>query len=79
MSRGAYTPAPGSLAARVLGFFQTNPDEELTVRDVAIKFGVPYSAVPACLQAPIKRKLLTRSKTKPYVYRPAATAKEKTS
>ncbi|MDA8254415.1 MAG: hypothetical protein M0Z99_02040 [Betaproteobacteria bacterium] len=67
-----YAPRPGSLVRRVLAWFMENPEEELTVRDVAIKFGVPYSAVPACLQAPIKRKLLTRSKTKPYVYRPAA-------
>ena len=67
--RRPYTPAPESLAARVLGFFQANPDEELTVRDIAIKFGVPYSAVPACLAIAVKRGVLARCKTQPAVYR----------
>lgn len=34
-----YTPRIESLAARVCGFFVLNPDEELTVGDIAEKFG----------------------------------------
>ncbi len=64
-----YTPAPGSLAVRVLGYFRGNPDEELTIDDVAIKFGVPYTSVPACLKAPLRHGLLIRTKTKPFTYR----------
>lgn len=36
-----YRPNPDSLAARVLGFFTLNPDEELTIEDIAMKFVEP--------------------------------------
>ena len=36
-----YRPNPESLAARVLGFFALNPDEELTLDDIAAKFVDP--------------------------------------
>lgn len=34
-----YTPAPNTLAGRVLQFFAQNPGEYLTVHDIALKFG----------------------------------------
>ncbi len=77
--RKPYTPAPDSLAARMLGYFRANPDEELTIGDVAIKFGAPYTSVPACLQTPIKHGLLCRTKNKPFTYRSGPLMKENSS
>lgn len=34
-----YTPAPNTLAGRVLQFFAQNPGEYLTAHDIALKFG----------------------------------------
>ncbi|WP_295539154.1 hypothetical protein [uncultured Pseudacidovorax sp.] len=34
-----YTPAPDTLAGRVLQFFAQNPGEYLTAHDIALKFG----------------------------------------
>lgn len=36
-----YRPNPETLAGRVLGFFALNPDEELTIEDIALKFVEP--------------------------------------
>lgn len=36
-----YRPNPESLAARVLGFFVHNPDEELSLEDITLKFVDP--------------------------------------
>lgn len=44
-----YIPQTGSLADRVLGYLRANPLEELTARDVAVKFDVPSSSVKPCL------------------------------
>ncbi len=79
MAARPYTPAPESLAARVLGFFQANHDEELQIADIAVKFHVAASAVPACLSTPVKRGLLARSKTKPYTYRLTDASRQKTT
>jgi len=49
-----YIPQTGSLADRVLGYLRDNPTEELTARDVAMKFDVPSSSVKPCLATPEK-------------------------
>lgn len=36
-----YRPSPESLAGQVLGFFALNPDEELTLEDIVLKFVHP--------------------------------------
>lgn len=54
----AYRPYRGSTAARVLAFFQQNPGEELTRRDVAVKFGLDLTSVPTALAAAVEAGLL---------------------
>jgi hypothetical protein len=46
---------PGSLPYQVVEFFRANPDEELTIDDIAIKFGLAGSreVVPR-LTRPVK-------------------------
>lgn len=51
--RDIYTPRPGSLAARMIEFFQENPDEELSRADIAAKFVVASSSIDANLAAAI--------------------------
>jgi hypothetical protein len=48
-----YTPRPGSLPARIIEFFQENPEEELSRADIAAKFVVASSTIDACLAAAI--------------------------
>lgn len=50
MSAPAYKPAPGSLAARVIEYFISNPDEELNSLDVALKFDRDPATVTAGLR-----------------------------
>ena len=45
-----YTPVPDSLAARVLKWLREHPTEELTGRDISIKFGCGTSGVHTQLQ-----------------------------
>lgn len=54
----AYRPYRGSTAARVLAFFQQNPGEELTRRDVAVKFGLDLTSVPTALASAVEAGLL---------------------
>jgi hypothetical protein len=56
----AYTPRGDSLAARVLKFFLANPDEELSVADIACKFSALPKSVPAQLYASVEAGILTR-------------------
>lgn len=56
-----YTPRSDTVAAKVLGFFAANPDEELTNDDVAAKFGVSTASVPTLLAPALKAGLLGRS------------------
>lgn len=46
----AFTPAAGSLAAKVIDYFRQNPEEELTRRDVADKFEIAAASVDTCLK-----------------------------
>jgi hypothetical protein len=59
----AYRPAPNSKAHQVLLFFAQSPDEELTRKDLAIKFNMSESGIDtslsACVQAELLRVKLT--------------------
>jgi len=44
-----YAPKTGSIAERICAFFRENPDEELTRRDIADKFGCASSGVDGIL------------------------------
>ena len=65
-----YTPRPGSLARRVLTWFMENPDEELTAKDVAAKFGlVNVTSICQQLQPLVASGALTRTEDRPSIYR----------
>ena len=58
-----YRPRPGSLVARVLAFFEHNPDEELSRSDVAVKFGLGITSVSGTLAAAVQAGLLRWEQT----------------
>jgi hypothetical protein len=55
-----YAPHSGSLAAKVVKFFDANPEEELTREDIAAKFDVKATSVITLLRPSIEAGLLTR-------------------
>jgi len=59
-----YTPAPGSLAYRVIKWFEINPEEELTRTDVAQKFEIPTQNVDGSLASAIAAEALEKAKDK---------------
>jgi response regulator of citrate/malate metabolism len=50
-----------SLPLKLISFFAKNPDEVLTIEDVAIKFDVSYSTAQRALARLAKLKMLNRS------------------
>lgn len=66
-----YTAPIGSLVDQAIEWFTANPDEELTIPDVAQKFDVTRSIVRACLRPAVKAGVLlyTRADDQEYVYR----------
>lgn len=58
-----YKPRGDSVPARVLKFFGTNPDEELTQEDIASKYGVPRASVHTVLARAVEAGLLARSES----------------
>lgn len=65
-----YAPLPGSLARRVLGWFTENPEEELTARDIAAKFGlVNLTSICQQLQPLVASGALVRTAERPSLYR----------
>lgn len=56
-----YTPVPDSLAARVLKWLRANPTEELSARDISIKFGCGTSGVHTQLQGLLANGLAVRT------------------
>lgn len=58
--RCPYEPKDGSLAHRVIAFFESNPDEQLSRRDIAIKFNVNQSTVINGLERAVDNDLLAR-------------------
>lgn len=71
MNASTYIPRTGSLADRVLGYLRANPDEELTTRDISVKFDVPQSSIKPCLATAENHGELdyTRNEDLEYVYR----------
>lgn len=61
MSKPAYIPRPGSLPYQVTEFLVRNPDEELTIHDIAAKFGCPHLSVHTKLAQAVERGLLRRA------------------
>jgi hypothetical protein len=57
-----YTPKPGSLPWRVLSFLMANVDEELTRRDIAVKFDCQASSVDAMLQNAVGHGCVRRTR-----------------
>ena len=49
MKKRIYKPEPDSIQYRILNFFHKNPDEELTRRDIAVKFDLPAVSVDETL------------------------------
>ena len=49
MRKQIYMPEPGSVPYKILSFFHKNPDEELTRRDIAVKFDLPAVSVAETL------------------------------
>lgn len=57
-----YTPTPGSLAARVCQFFRVHTEEELSSRDIALKFSVTAGSVHTELATAVANDALKRVK-----------------
>lgn len=55
-----YTPQKDSLASQVCGFFQNNPDEELTLEDITDKFMASRGNIHTCLRLAYEAGMLTR-------------------
>ena len=70
MPKTIYTPPADSLASSVVNFFRNNPDEQLTVDDIADKFDVGHSSVHTQLSPALEAHLLHRGKNEDgqYVY-----------
>lgn len=62
MTTASYTPRQGSLASAVLAWFRENPEEELSSRDVATKFGVDVKKVVPGLRTIVDYELLFAEK-----------------
>jgi hypothetical protein len=58
MMTDAYIPQPGSVAYRVLDWFKKNPEEELSVADIARKLDVPRNNVVSSLRVAVDRGVL---------------------
>lgn len=56
-----YKPQPGSLAAKLVWFFDKNPGEFLTLEDIAEKFDAMRSSIHTALRQSVDTGLLTRS------------------
>lgn len=57
-----YTPKPGSLPWRVLTFLVLNPEEELTRRDIAVKFDAQSTSVDTMLGIAVARQVIKRTR-----------------
>lgn len=60
MSTIDYIPQPGSLVEKVLEFFTSNPDEELTPTEIGIKFDRPAKNIHSLLTTAVARGALVR-------------------
>lgn len=71
-----YQPAQDSIPARVIAFFQANPDEELTLEDIAEKFDVVRNNIHTNLSLAVSAGAVVRDRNDDgeYVYRLGGTA-----
>jgi len=53
-----YNPREGSLADRVLAFFTQQPDEELSIEDIVLKFDAKVQSVKTCLKPSVQAGLI---------------------
>ncbi len=65
-----YTPRIGGITHRVIEFFQANPEEELTIDDIAQKFDATRNNVHSLLVQAIDNELISRTRNEDgdYVY-----------
>lgn len=68
MRTDTYTPAPGSLAYRVLEWFQKNPEEELTIADIAGKFDAQRGGISGHLKIAVDKGVLKYSQNEDLIY-----------
>lgn len=57
-----YTPRPGTLPAQVLEFLQANPDEELDLEAISVKWSVHRSYIHTMLARLLDSKQIKRSR-----------------
>lgn len=62
MSDTTYIPKAGSLPWRILTWMVLNPEEELTRRDIAVKFDTQPSTVDTTLGIPVARQVMKRTR-----------------
>jgi hypothetical protein len=58
--RTNYAPRPDGLPARMIAFFQHNPDEELNLEDISEKFDATRGNIHTLLAEPMRLGLLAR-------------------
>jgi hypothetical protein len=58
-----YQPVSGSFADRVVEFFTTHPEEELTPTEIGIKFDKPPKNVHSLLRTPVEYGVLVRTES----------------
>ena len=56
-----YKPKPGSIAAKVLAYFESNPGEELTLEDIAVKFDLQINKglIRTAISTAVSKGLIT--------------------
>lgn len=60
MSTKPYIPAADSVAARCIAYFRRLPDEELSTKDIGLKYSVDPKNVLALLEAAVDAEFLSR-------------------
>ena len=70
-SNATYTPRPDSLPSIVIGYFTSNPGEELTLEDITAKFETPRNNIHTNLSLAVDAGLLVRARNDDgeYVYK----------
>jgi hypothetical protein len=64
MKPPTYIPQPDSVAGRVCAFFKLHPDEELSAKDIELKFDAKAASVSGLLQRCFETQLLKRVSTR---------------
>jgi hypothetical protein len=73
-SKPTYTPQANSLPSMVVGFFQNNPDEHLTLEDIADKFQCTRNNIHTNLALATQHGLVVRDRNEDgdYIYKAGA-------